>query len=398
MKPVAVKFHCRDHCPTIGKSSDVSGVVLFVLTAVIGAQRGAVIIGGDAGQHPPVPIREDVLIFPPGLHHYDGSVGRKLCQQILGVGKFVADCPFGLHTHRGIPILCTIDSEVGTRIVPCADQFVFIKSRLEVLKGDMPEHSTARAIHRGHVRQGYGTGIGLAAATIDVELTSARTRIHHALPYRPAQALKYIVLNDFNLLLRKGIVRTLEYTRPKRYTVGECQSVVAKLHLGAVLMERPVFLDAFVVRHVYLLAYLPARLPCKLRVFYEQSFHHLIPGKPCLVLPRASETGTFKHSQCPLNLLFGKFVPQEQHRRGQLFGHPDIVVPPVGVLRPVVEPPTCRLVEQFAQQRRLVERRLRPLVGFCKSIYPCDMQGHVPSAPRHVRVVDVPPLPPVEVE
>ena len=262
----------------------------------------------------------------------------------------------------------------------------------------MPEHATERAIHRGHVRQGHGTGIGLAAATIDMELTSARARVHHALPYRPAQALKYVVLNDFNLLLRKGIVRSLEHTRPKGDTVCECQPVVAELHLGAVLMERPVLLDAFVVRHVYLLAYLPACLPCKLRVFYEQSFHHLVPGKPCLVLPRASETGTFKHPQRPLNLLFGKFVPQEQHRRGQLFGYPYVVVPPVRVHRPVVEPPTCRLVEQFAQQRRLVERRLRPLVGLCKSIYPGDMQGHVPSSPRHVRIVDVPPLPPVEVE
>ena len=246
---------------------------------------------------------------------------------------------------------------------------------------------------RNHVPGRYGQRQRLAPSGVDEGLTAAEARVHRALPDASADAVGQQPPHDVVLLRREGIGRTLQHPEPKRDALGVGQSVVAELNLRAVLVERPVRLDALARGEPDLLGDSVAGPLHQLPVVGQQPLHEVVAREPDLVLAGASELRPFQNPQSSCDLFGGRFVAEHQQNGGQLFRNADLVVPPVGTPGVDPQPEPDAGMEHVAQPLAAVALRTGVRPKFGQGVEPRQVERRLPASAGAVRVVDVAPAP-----
>lgn len=102
----------------------MSGTVFPGLDGVVALQGRAVVVSRRPGNHPPVPMGEDIVVLPPVLHEQQRPVGREVGQSVLPVRKLEADRTVGVHADRRIPCGGTVDAAVRTVVITRPTQSV----------------------------------------------------------------------------------------------------------------------------------------------------------------------------------------------------------------------------------------------------------------------------------
>lgn len=368
------------------------GTVFPGLDGVVALQGRAVVVSRRPGNHPPVPMGEDIVVLPPVLHEQQRPVGREVGQSVLPVRKLEADRTVGVHagsTHtmwRYGRCRSPNGRNNAAHAIP-SERFsgssILLANRL---KTRYPGLFSARDVLRGD-----GCRRGFSGTAVDKHLPAAETRVHHTPPDAPANTLPHQLFDDGALRVREHIRRPVENSEPEREALGIGQSVVPELNLGSVLVKRPVVLNALAVGDDDLLGDLIPGLGDERLVVRQQPAHQVVPGQPYLVLPGAAEARTFDDPQPLLQFRTGKFAADHQQNRGEFLGNPDLPVPPVQRRRFLRIPVGKPLVQQAADTPVAMPRRRRVGIKFRQGVHPRQVQRRLPPPPRPVVVVDVGP-------
>ena len=124
VKPVALDLHRRTQHIARSEAAHMSGTVFPGLDGVVALQGRAVVVSRRPGNHPPVPMGEDIVVLPPVLHEQQRPVGREVGQSVLPVRKLEADRTVGVHADRRIPCGGTVDASVRTVVITRPTQSV----------------------------------------------------------------------------------------------------------------------------------------------------------------------------------------------------------------------------------------------------------------------------------
>ena len=315
----------------------------------------------DPGQLAPVPDREDVLILVAFPVEIQRAVGGVIPGEILAVHQLGADHPGRRHFQRrrknGLPMDQVIrppEKPVAHQVVRCAGS----------VAGNVG--AVGRSLGRiktGRLRHHLGDGGGLGPRRMRHELPGARAGIHGSTPRNPVLALDQVAAKRGEFPRWQLPRRAAQDGAPPRGLDGERHPVVAKLQLGAVLVEAEVRLEALCGRDLHLA---PDRIgggADRRLVAGEHAAHERDAGQPDPVLTGAPDRVPRQRRASGVTQLgLLQFLAEEQCRHADRFRNADLVVPPIRTLEIVGDPIPKRPVGG-RQQDRAVGGRSAGLVG-----------------------------------
>ena len=178
------------------------------------------------------------------------------------------------------------------------------------------------------------------------ELAAQGIHVHHSPPDNPSVASVDQRAQNGQLPLVEGQGGAGKEYGEEAHAGDERKPVVAKLLLGAVLMEAPVVFDALSsARHDFGSDRIARHFDQGIIVLKQRTHHH-VSGKPHFILTGHSKLCIFHHGDGLLLLGRGESVFEQDEGRAQRFRDAYLVVPPVQAHgsggKPIVECPVNR--------------------------------------------------------
>jgi len=301
---------------------------------------GGVVEGaGGAGDHAEVPTGEDVGVFVTGAVEEGGPVGEVVSGEVFGVDSFAADDAVGMHFEGGHEVGAAVDEVVGAPEEACAEEIVGGVVRIAGDKGEVV--GGAGGVDERHGLHDGGDGGGFGVRGVGEELAATGADVHGAAPGDPVLALEEVVAEDGEFGSGESEGGVAENDGPAGDVGGVGEAVVAELELGAVLVEAPVGLDAFVGGgDGDFFVDDGGGFFDEGGVVLEDALHEGVAGDPDAVLAgHGSDFGAGHGDGGDVGEFGGGEVAVEEECDGaEDFGIADVVIPPVGAFEIVPGP------------------------------------------------------------